>query len=242
MSIISDALKKAQAYRLLGKKPKNPPADTSPEDVPPESTLPDDAAIQANPEAAFAEMAAREKTTKTDIRKLSRSLSIALVVFIVIGLIGTAIYLFTAPKKVPAKKVIPKPAAKKVRPAPAPARTEQARPAIKTPAIKEEKEVSLKGVPTKVTIPEKVIPTEPAPEEAPITRKTAAPQYRPQYDYPPDLPSLSGIMYSVNYPQAIINGEMFSEGETVQGYTIKKILPNKIKLLRNEQEYELKLR
>jgi hypothetical protein len=246
MSIISDALKKAQAYRLLGKKPQNPPADLSPKDVPPENALPDDAAIEANPEAAFAEMTAREKVKKTDIHKLSRSISIVLGVFIAIGLIGAAIYIFTAPKKAPPKKVIPKAAAKKVRSAPAPAKIEPAKPAIKTPTIKEKeasKEMSLKGIPTKVTIPDrKIIPSEPAAEEVPIKSEAAVPQYRSQYDYPTDLPSLSGIMYSINYPQAIINGEMFSEGETVQGYTIKKILPNTIKLIRNEREYELKLR
>ena len=160
-------------------------------------------------------------------------MTMVLVVFMAIALIGAAVYIFTTPKKAAPKKAV----AKKTKPTPTPVKTEQAKPQAKARA---KKEVGLKGIPTKVSIPErKVVPIE---REAAVKKEIAAPQHTAQYDYPSDLPGLSDIMYSTNYPQAIINGEMFSEGETIQGYKIKKILPDRVILTRGNKDYVLRLR
>ena len=58
------------------------------------------------------------------------------------------------------------------------------------------------------------------------------------------LPDLSGIMYSKSNPKAILNGVVFSEGETVDGYTLSRILPDSVllKFKGKNEELELKFR
>ncbi len=59
----------------------------------------------------------------------------------------------------------------------------------------------------------------------------------------PRIPSLSGIMYSSDSPQAILNGALSSEGDMVGSYQILKILPHKVIVLSEEKnEYAIKLR
>jgi len=55
-------------------------------------------------------------------------------------------------------------------------------------------------------------------------------------------PELNGIMYSPTKPQAVVNGEMVSEGETAGGWTVEKIFPDRVLLSSGEEETELKLR
>lgn len=55
-------------------------------------------------------------------------------------------------------------------------------------------------------------------------------------------PDLNGIMYSPTKPQAIVNGEMVSEGETASGWTVEKIFRDHVLLSSGEEETELKLR
>jgi hypothetical protein len=56
------------------------------------------------------------------------------------------------------------------------------------------------------------------------------------------LPVLSGIMYSPRNPQAIVNGILSSEGGTVDGFVLLKILPDTVRVKRGQMQYELKLR
>ena len=56
------------------------------------------------------------------------------------------------------------------------------------------------------------------------------------------LPYLSGIMYSSHSPQAVVNGVLSSEGDTVGDFSIVKILPTSIVISFGEQEHEIKLR
>ncbi|MFH1552956.1 MAG: general secretion pathway protein GspB [Candidatus Omnitrophota bacterium] len=57
-----------------------------------------------------------------------------------------------------------------------------------------------------------------------------------------DLPVLAGLMYSPTHPQAIINGALVSEGDTVDGFTVNKILPNKVLISYDGKEFELNFR
>ncbi len=59
---------------------------------------------------------------------------------------------------------------------------------------------------------------------------------------PEKLPYLNGIMYTPTRPQAVINGIMLYEGDPIEGYTVKNILPESVKLVSDGKEYELKLR
>ena len=56
------------------------------------------------------------------------------------------------------------------------------------------------------------------------------------------LPIVSGIMYSPRNPQAIVNGMLASEGSTIDGFVLTKILPDTVRVKRGDSEYELKLR
>lgn len=57
-----------------------------------------------------------------------------------------------------------------------------------------------------------------------------------------DTPALTGIMYIGNAPQAVIDGEILSLGDTVSGYTISSISPNKVTLTNDAKTKELYLR
>ncbi len=55
-------------------------------------------------------------------------------------------------------------------------------------------------------------------------------------------PVLNGIMYSPTRPQAIINGQIVTEGETVHGFTVDKILTSIVRGRLGAEEFELKLK
>lgn len=57
----------------------------------------------------------------------------------------------------------------------------------------------------------------------------------------PVLPSLNGIMYTTDHPQAIINGVLSSEGDIVDNSLVIKILPDRVFILSGEKEYEIKI-
>ncbi len=58
---------------------------------------------------------------------------------------------------------------------------------------------------------------------------------------PKRLPTLNGIMYAASNPKAIIGGKSVSEGDIVNGYTIKHILPYKVTVTSDDKTYDLKL-
>ncbi|MDP8299530.1 MAG: hypothetical protein P9L88_06485 [Candidatus Tantalella remota] len=185
MSIISDALRKAQEKRSNGSS------------ITPEPEL---LAAQTSPE-------------KKDIERLTRKTPstrtiIAIVAGVIFAVVTPLIILamHIRPSSTPAKTAAEKTVKKK------------------TPSPVKAQEVSV--VETKKT-PPKEIPQEVKP---PVFEETV------------ELPSLSGIMYSPTYPMAILNGEMLGEGSKVDGFVIKKILTDRIKLIRNDKEYVIKLR
>lgn len=55
------------------------------------------------------------------------------------------------------------------------------------------------------------------------------------------VPSLNGIMYSTTSPQAVINGEVVSEGDKVGNYFVFQIFPDKVRLTSESGAVELKL-
>ena len=56
------------------------------------------------------------------------------------------------------------------------------------------------------------------------------------------LPALNGIMYSPSNPQVILNGGIFSVGESVNGYSIKEILPKSVVLASGDEVFTIQLR
>jgi len=56
------------------------------------------------------------------------------------------------------------------------------------------------------------------------------------------VPVLSGIMYSVMLPQAVLNGMLVGEGDIVDGFSVISIMPSKVTLLSSGEEFELRLR
>lgn len=56
------------------------------------------------------------------------------------------------------------------------------------------------------------------------------------------LPALNGIMYSAVLPQAVINGTLVGEGEIIDGFSIRRIFPDRVELLSGGNEYELRMR
>jgi hypothetical protein len=182
MSIISDALRKAQS-RHSKKSETEGAADATDAEV----------------------LAMLEGAQKTSARSPKRPFLLVGIILIFLLFSGV---LFLMPFLRSLKPAQSKPATSRVT-APAPA------PKIPAAAIKKE-------------------------EHVPAQKKDETPYYR--HEAPSDLPALSGIMYSPVNPQAIVEGELVSEGETVRGYKIKKILPDKIKVTTGGEEYELKLR
>ena len=79
-----------------------------------------------------------------------------------------------------------------------------------------------------ITIPED--PPQPAVENAPDLKT-----FR-------QLPALNGIMYSAVLPQAVINGTLVGEGEIIDGFSIRRIFPDRVELLSGGNEYELRMR
>jgi cytoskeletal protein RodZ len=89
-------------------------------------------------------------------------------------------------------------------------------------------------------------PLQSVPEPA-SSAKDTRPVFQPsrqtakQEQYKPE-PELSGIMYTPTRPQAVINGQPVFEGENVDGYTVVKIYPDRVKLSLNGVETEVKLK
>lgn len=52
---------------------------------------------------------------------------------------------------------------------------------------------------------------------------------------------LEGVTYSPKNPIAIINGDVYKLNSTIQGFTVEKILPDKVVLVREGREYILQL-
>ncbi len=200
MSIITDALKKAQARRFRNKK--------TIETV-------DEGDLEKNPEQFLDKMIETEKLKKTGVVSNKRLVSIIGVLFVILVLGGTVLFFMTSQQSVPRKAVAPE----------KPARMQ---------AIKKEARSKPKSI-----FPGKIDRTE---EESPAYEPFETEEQFPTTDKPRQFPTLSGIMYSPTNPQAIMNGEVLSEGELVQGFKIQKILPNKVKLIYKDKEYELRLR
>lgn len=59
---------------------------------------------------------------------------------------------------------------------------------------------------------------------------------------PATLPVLNGIMYSPSLPQAIIDGALVTERETINGFTVEKIHADRVSISKNNENYELRLR
>jgi len=55
------------------------------------------------------------------------------------------------------------------------------------------------------------------------------------------LPELGGIMYSPSMPQAVLDGKIVREGSTLDGFTVDKILHDKVIVSSGEDEHELKM-
>jgi hypothetical protein len=59
---------------------------------------------------------------------------------------------------------------------------------------------------------------------------------------PSDLPIVNGIMYSPGSSSAILNGSLVSEGDIINGYTVREINLKTVIVGYGEQEHELRLR
>ncbi|MGB3082251.1 MAG: hypothetical protein WBB86_04595 [Candidatus Omnitrophota bacterium] len=212
MSIISDALKKAQAKRSRKGKTDKPV---------------DAISLEKNPEKYLDVMIAEEKMKKPSIADKRRLVSIlgALVVVLLLG--GAALFLMTSRTSMPQKAPEP------IKRGAEQKKIEQVEPASKVTPTPPEAEAETKRP---KYIP--VVKKEPEPEEEPVAWReptTLRGQTR-------QLPTLSGIMYAPTNPQAILDGDLYTEGETVRGFKVQKILPNKVKLTADDKEYELRLR
>jgi hypothetical protein len=56
------------------------------------------------------------------------------------------------------------------------------------------------------------------------------------------IPLLTGIMYDPSLPQAVIDSALVTEGETVNGYTIRRIYPESVLVSSGTSEFEIKLK
>ena len=54
-------------------------------------------------------------------------------------------------------------------------------------------------------------------------------------------PVLNGIMYSTTLPKAVINGVVVSKGESIDGFDVVEILPDRVRLSRENKKFELEL-
>lgn len=57
---------------------------------------------------------------------------------------------------------------------------------------------------------------------------------------PKDL-DLKGILFNPGEKRAFINSDLYKEGDIVEGYTISKILPDKVIVKKNNIQFELKI-
>ena len=96
-----------------------------------------------------------------------------------------------------------------------------------------------------VRTPEKTAQKAPEkPSEPAAVKPVTAP--KPENGYgtmnPSDLPVVSGIMYSAVNPRAIVNGALVSEGDVVNGYTIRNINPSTVIVSSQGSDYEIRMR
>ena len=59
---------------------------------------------------------------------------------------------------------------------------------------------------------------------------------------PKKAPTLEGIMYSPLRPQAILNGRIVSNGDTIDGFTVLEIFPDMITIKSSEETLTLRIR
>ena len=91
-------------------------------------------------------------------------------------------------------------------------------------------------------------PTGARPREAPPaqaeTYKPVFPALRqtPMTSYNDTVPVLNGIMYLPTAPRAVINGRTVKEGDMVEGHTVIRILPDRVRLSSEKGVSELELR
>ncbi|MFH1877862.1 MAG: hypothetical protein ABH883_03550 [Candidatus Omnitrophota bacterium] len=57
-----------------------------------------------------------------------------------------------------------------------------------------------------------------------------------------ELPELNGIMYSTDHPQAIVSGSIVFEGSRINNFLIVKIHPDRVIVSVNNEEFELRVR
>ncbi len=189
MSIISDALRKAQEKRSNGTSDTLPPA-------------PAHISEQAFPEKKDIERLTRKSLSISTIRIIILGVILAVIVPLVILVFFNS---FSSTNTTPASTV--------------------------QNTVKEKA-----PVPVSKQKPSLVI------TEAAVTEERTQKETLPVFEESVKLPALSGIMYSPTNPMAILNGEMLGEGSEIDGFTIQKILTNRVKLLLDGKEYEIKLR
>ncbi|MGB2598833.1 MAG: hypothetical protein WBD04_03635 [Candidatus Omnitrophota bacterium] len=210
MSIISDALKKAQAKRSRKGKTDKPV---------------DAISLEKNPEKYLDTMIVEEKMKKSSVADKRRLIAILGALGVVLLLGGTTLFLMTSRTSMPQKAPEP------IKRGAEQKKIEQVEPASKVTPTPPEAEAETKK-------PEYIPVVKKQPDEEPVTWREPAP-LRGQTR---QLPTLSGIMYAPTNPQAILDGDLYTEGETVRGFKVQKILPNKVKLTADDKEYELRLR
>ena len=59
---------------------------------------------------------------------------------------------------------------------------------------------------------------------------------------PKKTPTLEGIMYSPLRPQAILNGRIVSNGDTIDGFTVVEIFPDMVTIKSGEKTLTLRMR
>lgn len=57
----------------------------------------------------------------------------------------------------------------------------------------------------------------------------------------PENIDLKGILFNPNEKKAFINGELYKEGDVIEGYSITTILPDKVIIKKHGREFELKI-
>jgi len=199
MSIISEALKKAQEERANKQKQKKSSKEAS-ERIFPETTFTIQNVSGEKPAAS---------------RILLRVISFV----IILALAGGAFFYFSRSSSNKEAAPLAKPAEPVITAAPEPA----------VPREPREKAESV-SVPAE-NASEKIAEVLPPPSEKNVIEPA-----------PRDLPALSGIMYSASDPKAIINGVMVCEGETIDGFSVRKITAGKVTISYGDDEFELKLR
>jgi hypothetical protein len=76
----------------------------------------------------------------------------------------------------------------------------------------------------------------------PKTRKTAVKQDKPKVKPENNIPKfeLRGIIFDKNKPMAIINGEVYGEGDLIEGFRVVRITKDGVKLVSKNNQLYLK--